>query len=40
VEDQTGHLARTYAEIERLNGMIREMEATRAWRVHQWWQRR
>jgi len=40
VEDQTGHLARTYAEIERLNGILREMEATRAWRVHQWWQRK
>jgi hypothetical protein len=40
VDDQTAHLARTYAEIERLNGIIREMEATRAWRVHQWWQRR
>lgn len=40
VEDQTAHLARTYAEIERLNGLIREMEATRAWRVHQWWQRK
>ena len=40
VDDQTAHLARTYAEIERLNGIIREMEATRAWRVHQWWQRK
>jgi len=40
VDDQTAHLARTYAEIERLNGIIREMEATRAWRVHQWWGRR
>ncbi len=40
IEDQTAHLGRTYAEIERLNGIIREMEATRAWRVHQWWQRR
>lgn len=40
VDDQTKHLARTYAEIERLNGILREMEATRAWRVHQWWQRR
>ncbi|MFL6233014.1 MAG: hypothetical protein ACJ76N_07765, partial [Thermoanaerobaculia bacterium] len=40
VEDQTAHLARTYAEIERLNGILREMEATRAWRVRQWWQRR
>ena len=36
VDDQTAHLGRTYAEIERLNGMLREMEATRAWRVHQW----
>lgn len=40
VEDQSAHLGRTYAEIERLNRLIREMEATRAWRVHQWWQRR
>jgi LmbE family N-acetylglucosaminyl deacetylase len=38
IDDQTAHLGRTYAEIERLNGIIREMEATRAWRVHQWWQ--
>jgi LmbE family N-acetylglucosaminyl deacetylase len=36
VDDQTAHLGRTYAEIERLKGLIREMEATRAWRVHQW----
>lgn len=34
------HLARTYAEIERLNGLLREMESTRAWRAHQWLQRR
>jgi LmbE family N-acetylglucosaminyl deacetylase len=40
VDDQTAHLGRTYAEIERLNAMIREMEATRAWRVHQWLGRR
>jgi LmbE family N-acetylglucosaminyl deacetylase len=40
VEDQTAHLGRTYAEIERLNGILREMEATRAWRVQQWWSRR
>jgi LmbE family N-acetylglucosaminyl deacetylase/glycosyltransferase involved in cell wall biosynthesis len=38
IEDQTAHLGRTYAEIERLNKLIREMEATRAWRVHRWWQ--
>ncbi|HVT57541.1 MAG TPA: PIG-L family deacetylase [Thermoanaerobaculia bacterium] len=40
VGDQTAHLGSTYAEIERLNGLIREMESTRAWRAHQWWQRR
>lgn len=40
VEDQTAHLGRTYAEIERLGGVVREMEATRAWRLHQWWQRK
>ncbi len=40
VEDQTVHLGRTYAEIERLNGTIREMEATRAWRLHTWMRRR
>ena len=33
-------LGRTYAEIERLNGLIREMESTRAWRLHQWVQER
>jgi LmbE family N-acetylglucosaminyl deacetylase len=40
VDDQAAHLGRTYAEIERLNGLLRDMEATRAWRVHSWWQRR
>ena len=40
VDEQTAHLGRTYAEIERLNGLIRAMESTRAWRAHQWWQRR
>jgi LmbE family N-acetylglucosaminyl deacetylase len=40
VDDQTAHLGRTYAEIERLNGILREMESTRAWRMHQWWGRR
>ncbi|HEV7506106.1 MAG TPA: PIG-L family deacetylase [Thermoanaerobaculia bacterium] len=40
VDDQTAHLGRTYAEIERLNGTIREMEATRAWRLHSWMRRR
>ncbi len=40
VDDQTAHLGRTYAEIERLNRLIREMESTRAWRIHEWWGRR
>ena len=40
VDEQTAHLGRTYAEIERLNGLIRTMQSTRAWRAHQWWQRR
>lgn len=33
-------VGRLYAEIERLNARIRAMEGTRAWRTHQWWQRR
>jgi LmbE family N-acetylglucosaminyl deacetylase len=40
IDDQTAHLGRTYAEIERLNATIREMEATRAWRLHNWLRRR
>ncbi|NJL27628.1 MAG: hypothetical protein HC897_06870, partial [Thermoanaerobaculia bacterium] len=32
-------LRRTYGEIERLGGIIRAMESTRAWRLHTWWQR-
>lgn len=39
-EDQTAHLGRTYVEIERLNRLLREMESTRAWRLHAWLQRR
>ena len=50
VDDQLEHLGRTYAEIERLNqviaaivaerdGTIAAMRATRAWRLHEWWQR-
>ncbi|HEX2253821.1 MAG TPA: PIG-L family deacetylase [Thermoanaerobaculia bacterium] len=35
VDEQTEHLGRTYAEIARLEGRIRAMEATRAWRLHQ-----
>jgi predicted nucleic acid-binding Zn-ribbon protein len=40
IDDQTAHLGRTYAEIERLNRIIREMESTRAWRLHTWLGRR
>ncbi|MFL6196225.1 MAG: PIG-L family deacetylase [Thermoanaerobaculia bacterium] len=40
VEDQTSHLGRTYAEIERLNNIIRKMEASRAWRIQRWLGRR
>ncbi|HEY0782844.1 MAG TPA: hypothetical protein VGE98_10335, partial [Thermoanaerobaculia bacterium] len=40
IDDQTAHLGRTYAEIERLNGLVREMEATRAWRLHKLLERR
>ncbi|MBV8200935.1 MAG: glycosyltransferase, partial [Acidobacteria bacterium] len=39
-DEQSAHLGRTYAEIERLHQLIREMEASRAWRLHQWLQRR
>ena len=47
IDDQLAHLGRTYAEIERLNQAvarldqtIEAMKATRAWRLHEWWQRR
>ncbi|MBV8201854.1 MAG: hypothetical protein JOZ15_14625 [Acidobacteria bacterium] len=40
VDEQTAHLGKTYGEIERLNRLLREMEGTRAWRLHQWLQRR
>jgi chromosome segregation ATPase len=40
IDDQTAHLGRTYAEIERLNRVVREMESTRAWRLHTWLGRR
>jgi LmbE family N-acetylglucosaminyl deacetylase len=39
-DEQNAHLGRTYAEIERLSRLIREMEASRAWRLHRWLQRR
>jgi LmbE family N-acetylglucosaminyl deacetylase len=40
IGEQGAHLERTYAEIERLNALIRTMEGTRAWRLHQLLQRR
>jgi LmbE family N-acetylglucosaminyl deacetylase len=40
LQEHSDHLGRTYAEIERLNHLIRAMESTRAWRAHQWWQKR
>jgi LmbE family N-acetylglucosaminyl deacetylase len=39
VDDQTAHLGRAYAEIERLNALVRDMESTRAWRLHRWLRR-
>jgi LmbE family N-acetylglucosaminyl deacetylase/glycosyltransferase involved in cell wall biosynthesis len=40
VDDQTEHLRRTYAEIERLASLIRAMENSRAWRLHRFLERR
>jgi LmbE family N-acetylglucosaminyl deacetylase len=39
VPELSENLRRTYAEIERLNGLIRAMEGTRAWRLHRWVER-
>jgi len=33
------HLARTYQEIDRLNALIREMQGTKAWRLHRFVER-
>ncbi|HEV8632192.1 MAG TPA: PIG-L family deacetylase [Thermoanaerobaculia bacterium] len=38
--EQDAHLARCYAEISRLNALLEEMRGTRAWRLHQWLERR
>lgn len=40
LETLAAQQARLYAEIERLNDLIGRMEATRAWRLHQWLERR
>lgn len=37
---QTELVARLYAEVSRQGNQIQAMESTRAWRFHQWWQRR
>jgi len=34
VMEHEDHLRRTYAEIERLNALIQDMQGTRAWRMH------
>jgi len=34
VDEQEIHLRKVYQEIERLNGLIAEMESTKAWRLH------
>jgi LmbE family N-acetylglucosaminyl deacetylase/glycosyltransferase involved in cell wall biosynthesis len=34
MDETEEHLARTYQEIDRLNGIIRAMEGTKAWRLH------
>ncbi|MEO7793851.1 MAG: PIG-L deacetylase family protein [Thermoanaerobaculia bacterium] len=39
VPEVVANLDRTYSEIERLNALIREMEGTRAWRLHRWVER-
>jgi LmbE family N-acetylglucosaminyl deacetylase/glycosyltransferase involved in cell wall biosynthesis len=36
LNEQLVRLRQTYGEIERLNALIKQMEASRAWRVHSW----
>jgi LmbE family N-acetylglucosaminyl deacetylase len=38
-EQLDAELGATYGEIERLTALVREMESTRAFRLHRWWQR-
>ncbi|MEM7355540.1 MAG: PIG-L family deacetylase [Acidobacteriota bacterium] len=40
VDEQSTTLRQTYGEIERLGDLIKAMESTKAWQLHQWWQRR
>jgi LmbE family N-acetylglucosaminyl deacetylase len=39
VDEQTAQIGKLYAEIQRLEGILRAMENTRAWRLHRWWHR-
>ncbi len=36
LNEQLVRLRRTYGEIERLNALIKQMESSRAWRLHAW----
>ena len=36
LNEQLVRLRQTYGEIERLNALLRQMEASRAWRIHSW----
>ncbi len=38
LNEQLVRLKRTYGEIERLNALIKQMESSRAWRLHSWMQ--
>ncbi len=40
IDGQSNTLRQTYDEIERLNELIRAMESSKAWQLHQWVQRR
>jgi LmbE family N-acetylglucosaminyl deacetylase len=40
VRSQDEHLARTYGEIRRLEELLQAMRSTRAWRLHEWLERR
>ncbi len=39
-EQLSADLRQSYDEVERLNELIRAMESSKAWRMHQWWQER
>jgi LmbE family N-acetylglucosaminyl deacetylase/glycosyltransferase involved in cell wall biosynthesis len=39
MDETEEHLARTYQEIDRLNTLVRQMEGTKAWRLHRFLER-